>query len=324
MTTASSTRSLAVGVFAALLTAVVVPAALGFGQATANEADWEKAAGGKMEFEVASIHPTGPGKFTPPNFALSEADGYIANNDSLNADFPLPVYIAFAYKIMPSREEDHATYATLPNWVTTESFTIHAKAAGTATKDQMRLMMQSLLADRFGLKAHFEMKKMPVMALRLMKPGKLGPTLRSRDNKPPCDALSPPSTLSDPKIPGRNGIPNGFPFVCNFMLLRQPGNPMLLGARYVSMAMIADALSGLSNMGRPIVDETGLTGRYDFTLQWVPEENNAIPGGAAATEEPGGPTFVDAAVEQLGMKLVSTRAPVRVLVIDHVEQPSPN
>jgi bla regulator protein blaR1 len=323
--TASSFSFLAVGVFAAVLTAVPLPTTLGFGQATTNENNWEKAAGGKMEFEVASIHPSEPGKFTPPNFALSEADDYIVNTDSLTADFPLPVYIDFAYKIMPSREEQHVTYATLPNWVTTESLTIHAKAASATTKDQMRLMMQSLLADRFGLKTHFEMQPMPVLALRLIKPGSPGPTLRSADNKFPCDAPAPPlPATKDSKMPDRNGIPDGFPFVCNFMLMRKPGNPMLLGARYVSTAMIADALSGLSNMGRPIVDETGLTGRYDFTLQWTPEENSEVPGGASTTEEPAGPTFVNAVEEQLGMKLESTGAPVQILVIDHIEQPSPN
>lgn len=162
MKTVSSFRSLVVGVVAAVLTAVTVPATLGFGQATTNGNDWEKAAGGKMEFEVVSIHPTEPGKFTPPNFALSETDGYIARTDSLTADFPLQVYIDFAYKMQPSREQQQVTYARLPKWVMTEPFTIHAKAAGAATKDQMRLMMQSLLADRFGLRAHFEAREMRV------------------------------------------------------------------------------------------------------------------------------------------------------------------
>jgi uncharacterized protein (TIGR03435 family) len=319
--TVSSFRSLVVGVVAAVLTAVTVPATLGFGQATTNGNDWEKAAGGKMEFEVVSIHPTEPGKFTPPNFALSETDGYIARTDSLTADFPLQVYIDFAYKMQPSREQQQVTYARLPKWVMTEPFTIHAKAAGAATKDQMRLMMQSLLADRFGLRAHFEAREMRVLAMRLIKPGRLEPKLRSADNTQPCDTgVWKPEPKWD-----RNGIPDGFPPVCNFVLMRLlPGNEWLLGSRNVNMAMIANALSGLSNMGRPIVDQTGLTGRHDFTLQWMPEENSAVPGGAGTTEEPAGPTFANAVEEQLGMKLESTRASIQILIIDHVEQPSPN
>ena len=72
----------------------------------------------------------------------------------MSADFPLQVHIEFAYKMMPSREQTETMLAHLPKWVTTDRFIIQAKAEGNPTKDQMRLMMQSLLADRFKLAVH--------------------------------------------------------------------------------------------------------------------------------------------------------------------------
>jgi bla regulator protein BlaR1 len=311
---------------AAALIAIVLPIALGLYAQSPVDPGWETKAGGKKSFEVASIRPSEPGTFTAPNFGLSDTDSYIPNADSLTADFPVSVYINFAYKMIPSQEQEHVTYATLPKWTTTEAFTIHAKAAAPATKDQMRLMMQSLLAERFGLKVHFEIQEMPVLAMMLIKPGKLGPTLWPADNKHPCDApLPPPEVMAkDLKTPGRNGVPDGFPFDCDFMLMPRPGNQMLLGSRNASMAMTAEALSSVSSLGRPIVDETGLTGRYDLALQWASEANGAPPGGASTTEQPVGPEFINAMKEQLGIKLEPKRAPVQVLVIDHIETPSAN
>ena len=310
---------------AAALIAIVLPIALGLYAQSPVDPGWEAKAGGKQSFEVASIRPSEPGTFKAPNIGLSDTDEYIPNVDSLTADFPVMVYINFAYKIMPSLEQQQVTYAPHPKWVTTEAFTIHAKAAAPATKDQMRLMMQSLLAERFGLKVHFEMQEMPVLAMTLIKPGKTGPTLSPADSKRPCDVPFPQEAIAkDLKTPDRNGIPDDFPFECNFMVIPRPGNQMLLGSRYVSMAMIAEGLSSVTSLGHPIVDQTGLTGMYDFTLQWSPDANSAGPGGVSTNEEPTGPQFISAVKEQLGIKLESKRALVQILVIDHIESPTAN
>jgi hypothetical protein len=146
--------------------------------------EWQKAAGGTISFEVASIRPTKPDAFTPPNFPLSSDDAYASTGGLFTADFPLDVYIEFAYKLLLSREQRDAMLARLPKWVETDNFEIHARGAADSTKDQMRLMMQSLLADRFKLAIHFETQQVPVLALTLVKPGKLGqpcvPTQRVR------------------------------------------------------------------------------------------------------------------------------------------------
>src|SRR5580658_4027290 len=144
VTTAILARSVSVG--------------LGLGQAP-QEQDWEKAAGGKMGFEVASVR-LNPGPFEHSNFRLSPDDAYTNTSGLLNADVPLGTYIPFAYKIQPTREQFETMFAHLPKWVQTDNYEIHARAEQqNPSKDQMRLMMQSLLKERFGLVAHYEMQE---------------------------------------------------------------------------------------------------------------------------------------------------------------------
>ncbi len=80
----------------------------------------------------------------------------------------------------------------------------------------------------------------------------------------------------------------------------------------------------MGNLGRPVVDQTGLTGTCDFAIEFVPELNGAIPVGSDFTPDPNGPTFDQAVREQLGLKLDSQKAPSEFLIIDHVERPSEN
>jgi uncharacterized protein (TIGR03435 family) len=103
-----------------------------------------------------------------------------------------------------------------------------------------------------------------------------------------------------------------------------PNHTLLLGARDVDMEHIASYLPTLESEGRPVVDRTGLTGTFDFSINWAPPSPSS---GLSATDAPlsdTGPTFEQSLREQLGLKLEPGRAPVRTLVIDHVEQPSPN
>jgi len=97
---------------------------------------------------------------------------------------------------------------------------------------------------------------------------------------------------------------------------------MIPGARNVTMAQIATALSGMGNLGHPVIDETGLTGRFDFTLEYTPEvPSNRIP---PPDIDPPGPTFLDALTQQLGLKLEPQKGSVDVWVVDHIERPSEN
>jgi uncharacterized protein (TIGR03435 family) len=167
-------------------------------------------------------------------------------------------------------------------------------------------MMRSLLAERFQLKVHFETQQASLYELTLVKPGKLGPKLRPHAEGPPCDV---PST-------------EAFPRVCDVQSLIRKGSINLGGSRNTTMSLIAASLSGLGQLGRPVVDQTGLTGRFDYTLEWIPETNTQP--NAEIPADPQGLVFLDALREQLGLKLQSAKGPVQVLVIDHVERPSEN
>ena len=282
---------------------------------------WQTAAGGHAEFELASIHLAEPGNYLRPNLALNSEDTPVPPGGLFVADFPLEIFIEFAYKIMPTREQEEAMDAHLPKWVRSEGFVVQAKFTGSPTKDQVRLMMQSLLADRFKLAAHFENRNTPVFALVVDRQGKLGQRIRPHDEGPPCDKVfRVPKGRSSPSVP-----PGGFLLHCGVVhAIHGPNQTMLIGGRDISLDHLAGYLTDFEDPGRPIVDETGLSGGYDFSLDWLPDRPASSPGAGSQPTYAEGPSFFEALKEQLGLKLKPTRAPVQTLVIDHIEQPSPN
>ena len=272
--------------------------------------DWEQAAGGKMSFEVVSIHLAKPGDFRPPSFPLSADDSYAANKGSFFADFPLAVYIAFAYKLQLTSQITAELSAHLPKWAFTDSYVIQARAPREATKDQMRLMMQALLAERFDFRTHFEAKTSPILALTMQKQDQLGPQLIPHQRGPRCDVSNPGATL--------------FPESCDVFGSRTTNDHLLeIGARNTTLPLIADIFSTLSESSRTIIDRTGLQGRYDFKLSWTPDRNSpmAVSGGESDLQVL---SFARAVRDQLGLKLEKGEAPINVLVVDHVDRPSEN
>jgi uncharacterized protein (TIGR03435 family) len=284
--------------------------------------DWQKAAGGKMEFDVASVR-LDTGDFKPPSIAMSSDDGMQPRDGLFHTDFPLSVDIEFAYKISLAPEQEQAMQASLPKWVKTDRYEIHARSPGKPTKDQVRLMMQSLLEERFGLKVHMETQTVPALAMTLAKPGKLGPKLIPHAEGPPCEVSA---ALGAPQPPDAKPI-----FPCGVYTLRRNADGTAeWGSRNTTMALVAATLPSLGALGKPVVDQTGLSGNYDVSVEFSMEATrNAMRAAAAssadaASEPPPGITFMDAVREQLGLKLESTKAPVQMLVIDHIERPSEN
>ncbi|HEV2576261.1 MAG TPA: TIGR03435 family protein [Acidobacteriaceae bacterium] len=273
---------------------------------------WQQAAGGKMEFEVVSVRLGKPDdRSGTRGFPLSADDSFQPTGGLFRAEFRLQAYITFAYKLWMTREQEDAMLAPLPSWARNDKFVIEARAAATATKDQYRLMMQSVLAERFGLKLHFEPKESAVLLMTVETPGKLGPRLRPHSEGPACDAAPAkdifPAECSSYEAEGRDGM-------------------FLVGSRDTTMPLLADLLGMTGGMmdeiGRPVIDDTGLKGSFDFTLQIAPPARN--PGKDSAAAETQGPTFLQAVREQLGLRLKPGKAILSLPVIDHVERPSEN
>jgi uncharacterized protein (TIGR03435 family) len=182
-----------------------------------------------------------------------------------------------------------------PNWLDTARFDIQAKMDPALLpqlnalppeegKRQFQAMFQQLLADRFQLKSHWETRELPVYALVVANP-KSGPTLHP------------------PKDPEHSGTTSG-------MGLLQATNATLPEFAEVATQGAADEL------GRVVIDKTGIAGKYDILLKWTPVSTEAVAAP--------GPSIFTAIQEQLGLKLEPTKGPVRVLVIDSVQMPSAN
>ena len=287
---------------------------------SAQVPDWQTAAGGMRSFDVASVKPNALPPFSAgatANFPLEAGNGYTPDAGFLSAkDFSLSVYIAFAYKL--TAYQTQFLDSDVPKWATVQGFDIQARADGKPTKDQMRLMMQSLLADRFKLAVHFETRQLSVFALVLAKPGKMGPQLQTHPVDVPCKEVpeSPPK-LSECWYPCDNVGGNSPPSNVHWDL----------GGRDLTMERLAGLLGTLGRPDRPVVDHTGLSGKFDFSMQFFREPSvpqpNPKPDQTEAPDQ-SGPTFLEALQEQLGLKLESSKGPVEVLVIDHAERPSEN
>ena len=295
-------------------------------QSGSGAPQWQAAAGGHMAFEVASIKLMKPGsRGHAPNFPLDNGDAFTnppsgeSPHGRFSAAFPLPAFLSFAYKLSLTPDQRHAMLARLPKWVDTDLFEIDAKAAGNPTKDQMRLMMQSLLAERFHLAVHYETQEMPVYVLTLIKPGTWGPKLIRHADGPPCVVSGPRDPTTGLAEPGADV----FPPKCETQTTVPGKNGRRVsGSRNTTIALLAEFLSRTG--GRPVVDRTGVTDRIDYRMEWTPESNGPGIPGVEVEPDPNPVTFMDAVRDQLGLKLRSTKAPVRTFVVDHIERPSEN
>ena len=275
----------------------------------------------RPSFEIASVKLNKSADPAFSNFPMGPGDVYSANGGHFTArGVALVSYLFFAYKITGDQSE--AVLSQLPDWTKTDRFDIEAKTDGDPrkdTKDQMRLMVQSLLAERFGLVARFETKQVPVFALTLAKAGKTGLQLRAHPADAPCSTAIPKAGEGFTAT-----VAGGFPELCGGFLPLSPSMPgrVRLGARNVTLDFIGKQL--ISNfLNRPVIDRTGLSGTFDISVEWTPEPNGPGAGGNFQPD-PTGPTFLEALNEQLGLKAESTKAPAQVLTIDHVDHPTEN
>ena len=293
---------------------------------------WQAAAGGKMSFDVASVKPVQTrGRPTSNVTFLGEA--YAPTGGRFSAtNTPLMNYMRFAFKDIKLAYQTAPDLSGAPGWVRTDQYDIEARTQGNPTKDQMRLMMQSVLADRFKLVWHYQTRQVPVYALVLSKEGKLGPQLKADDG--PCSTTpadvqaintAPQLPQPAPSAASASQIP---PIPCGFLNPVPPTAPgrMRIAGTKVPLALLVEMFANapVTGLNRPVLDRTGLSGTFDVDFEFAP----TIPPGAVPppdfTPDETGPTFTEALQDHLGLKLQPQTGPVDVLVIDHVEQPSPN
>jgi uncharacterized protein (TIGR03435 family) len=277
-------------------------------------------------FEVASVKPAPLPSGDRPIMVGSR--GGPGTNDPGRATYnfvSLKMLLQSAYGVKPYQISG-------PAWLDNERYDVVAKVPEGATKEQFALMLQNLLVERFGLKYHRETKELPLYELTVAKNGsKLKPAAPAAAGTP--DAGPP----SGPPPVGKDGFPQLPPGKPNMIMMGRPGQ-MRMAATMQAVDRIADVLG--NQLGTPVVDKTGLTGNYDFTLEFALEPGKGIgpglpppppppPGGGDggppravgfATDPSDAPSLINAVQEQLGLKLEKKKGPLELLVIDRAEK----
>jgi uncharacterized protein (TIGR03435 family) len=265
-----------------------------------------------FKYEIVSVKPSNPENSGKPGTGtLNAPDGYVAKN------MPLFIIIDQAFGILHDEQLVGAS-----KWISTEEFDVDAKmdpavadAFQKLTQDERKVarqqMLQALLADRFKLQVHREPTELSVYNLVIAKGGL---KMKQAD---PTDTY--PDGLKRPDGSPARGVTN----------LRADANGISMTAQAVSMLSIVQHIS--REVRRIVVDKTGLTGNFDFKMQYMPDTFHAPPTGDASgsassmmAADPGGTSIFTSVQEQLGLKLESVKAPIEVIVIDHVERPSGN
>jgi uncharacterized protein (TIGR03435 family) len=225
--------------------------------------------------------------------------------------------IAYAYHMQMS--EALAAVQKQPDWVRSRIYTETFRAEGAPTRDQVREMMRTMLSDRFGLQVHEFTREGTVNRLVMSKPGVLGPKIKPHPEGASCSTQEGESVG---KAPDASTQPVAH---CGFTYYYLPGRVLHVGITDMTIADAARSLAGMGVGGletRPLVDATGLTGKYDLTLEFRPDSGSPFVDPEA--DDGGVPTLIRAFKEQLGMRVESGPGPVRVVIIDHISEPTPD
>jgi uncharacterized protein (TIGR03435 family) len=263
--------------------------------------DSQSLSNGKPSFDVASIKPNNSG-----SLAIREVGGrFTATNITLNQ---LVVYAYFP-RNKPFLESQ---LVGGPSWGSSDRFDIEAKLEGdgrSITNDQMQVMVQTLLEDRFRLRVHTETRESPIYELVVVKAGKMQPS--AGDGPLPEWARTPPgpAMAAPPLVPGRT------------MISIDPSGATITGIK-VSISNFVANLEG--QLERHVVDKTGLKGLYDIHLPFNPDDLAAgVTAGPQSTRAEL-PSIFAALQDQLGLKLNPVKGSVDVVVIDSAVRPTPN
>lgn len=279
----------------------------------------------KLEFEVATVKPAAPG---PTMIGRQGGPGTRDPGRVNYTGMALKNLLSFAYGVKIFQISG-------PSWMASERYDITATIPEGATKEQFAVMLQNLLLDRFKIKLHHETKEFPLYELSVAKNG---PKLKASvpdANVNPNDPPPPPGPL--PK--GKDGFPQLPPGRKGLFIMLRP-NGFHLAAMVQSMSEFSDVLA--EQLGGAVVDKTGLSGTFEFTLDFAPEpdffQRNGLnpppptppggngpaagptPGPTAAGDPAEAPNIFTAVQDQLGLKLEKKKGPLDMIVIDQVEK----
>jgi uncharacterized protein (TIGR03435 family) len=318
------------------MSAVAGPIAFGLANAPSTQTQSgtqpQSSSAERPTFEAASIKPAKSGAMGA-GIRMAPGGRFTATNISLK------MLMTMAYKIQPFQ------LASAPSWLDSDRWDIEAKPESSADEepakspadeekrmDDQRLRIQSLLEERCKLTFHHETKELPVYALVVAKNGsKLKESaIETPQPSPRGDDRNPTNTDGEgnTRLPIRDRILPGTPKRHMMMGFGQ------LSGEGVPLSFLAETLS--RQLGRVVLDKTGLKGNYDLDLKWTPDPSQGMMGGGPMgpggpggpgmppPPDPNGPTIFTAIQEQLGLKLESQKGPVDIIVIDHIEKPSEN
>jgi uncharacterized protein (TIGR03435 family) len=283
----------------------------------------------KPSFDVTSVKPRNAGTASAPSGP--RGDSFRMSSATLRA--------LLAYGYGPNRPLLRSQIISAPDWWETDQFDVQGKAdctGGPIVASELRQMVQSLLEDRFQLKAHFETRELPVYSLvvRNDRPN----IKRSEDQTPPIDAAGASNPqllcvlnsdnpalrpLPDPNRP----LPRGTTAM-NSVLNAGRVTKRLRGA---AVPIIALVRSFELDTDRPVVDKTGLTGLFDYeieysiepaTIRYSTADADADRSATSTTSDPA--SIISSALNVLGLRLESSKAPIEVLVIETVQKPTGN
>jgi uncharacterized protein (TIGR03435 family) len=276
---------------------------------------------GRLQFDVATVRQAGAEVPSASSAGLGMDDGGAPTGGYFSATQTLAFYILFAYDMPKFRFG--VIQKQLPEWAQTERFTIQARADGNPTTDQMRMMLRSLLEDRFGLVAGTKKREVAAYSLAFAQAGRMGARLRSHGSLPECHVPA-----AGERYPGTvPTTPGGFPVECGRVVQLKENMPgeMRYGGREVTMGQIAGLANDMSDwrqLDRPVVDGTKVAGTFDFDVEFMPPAGSGLKGRGSSDEM--GVPLQEALREQLGLKLQPVTAPVEAFVITHVQKPGEN
>jgi uncharacterized protein (TIGR03435 family) len=241
-------------------------------------------------FEVTSVRPLNAGERVSTIVSCSPSGRFVSGG-------PLRQILFWAYNIKPFQLVGDPDWDPKMMVDNKGLYGIEAKASGPVTEDVCKLMVQALLAERFKMVAHREQMETSVFALMVGKNGLKTQKASESDTASGINVIINGNPLGVAVGASKDGRPRGW-----------------------SMEFLADFL-GIAQLGRPIVDRTGLEGLYkinlNFSISYPANPNYEPPPGA-------GPDIRTALQEQMGLRLESTKAPIEMVVIDHIEKPDAN